>query len=315
MSILVNRPDNKRRPVDWRWQRGCELAEGARQVRGRDDELVILARKFRRLLDRCESDMDRLAALDANPELFEAYEIYNADDFNPTAIKWELEARILAKESPESIDAKLMLSPAVTRLYTQLFFDVIGRLSAHGLIMHLVIGRATQIGLAERSYDCLWKLLGYNVGPLILDAFIYQFNNPRHTEVHDEYRATMNELTKDSIVTKAAVTMLTMQVNYQTRELIMTLWKELLALEIQAGQAGFSSETYTQNIGALSTTFANLFIKQSDGDISMESAINQLEAEGARLRASELVAIGMGGDAIGLKQLLGSAVYPKVRES
>jgi len=311
MSILVNRPDNKRRPPDWRWQRACELAEGARPVRGRDDEVVRAACKFRRLIQRCETDMDKLAALDAHPALYEAYSLYDATD-DHTNNKWELEARLLARESLPAISDKLGIDIDAIMLYERIFFDVMDRLDAPGLITHTVIGKSVQTGLAEREYDCLWKLFGYWLGPSVLDALAYKFNNPRHTEGHDGLRAAMRDLSKDAIDIKAAITMITMKSDWQTRELILTLWKDMLALEAQAGQAGIGTETYTQNVQQLVDTFQGLLVKtREDGDTRLTGQIAQLEAQGVRLRAAELVGIGVGEFPAGLGQLMSTATFPE----
>lgn len=310
MSILVNRPDNKRRPVDWRWQRACELVEGARLVRGRDDEVVRFACKFRRLMERCNDDNDRLAALDAYPAMYEAYSLYDASE-DPTEHRWELEARILAKEAFDAISFKMGIDVEAINIYERMFFDVIDRLSSPSLITHTVIGKAVQAGLAEREYDCLWKLFGYWEGPLVLDALVYKFNNTRHTEEHDELRSAMQDLSKDTVAVKTAIALLTMPVNWQTRELILTLWKDLMAMELQAGQVGLGSEMYTQNVHAMTATFESLMIKYRPGvDAAMIGTVAELETGGVRLRAEELMAIGMGDTPTGLKRLTKSAVYP-----
>lgn len=313
MSILVNRPDNRRRPVDWRWQRACELAEGARLVRGRDDEGVMFASKFRRLLDRCTTDEDKLEALDAHPEMYEAYSIYDASE-EATEIRWELEARILAKESPQAIDKKLGVSPEVAKVFGRIFFDVADRLEAHSLITHVVIGRAVQTGLAEREYDCLWKLFGYWSGPLVLDAFIYKFNCPSHTETHDGLRGALREFTKDTIEQKGAITMLTMKVNWQTQETIMNLWQQCLQMEIQAGAAGAGTETIMQNVTVMMEGFQGLLHKHiPDVDPSPGGIISAVEDTGVRLRSGELAAIGMGLEPTGLEHLI-TAKFPEKGE-
>lgn len=313
MSILVNRPDNQRRPADWRWQRAGELCEGGTIVRGRDDDGVQFATKFRRMIDRCQNDDDLLEALDAHPEMFDAYSIYNSQE-TPTELRWELEARMLAAESPASIECKTGITPSVQALYGRVFFDVADRLKSSGLITHVIIGRAVQTGLSEREYDCLWKLFGYWMGPAVLDAFIYKFNCPKHTENHDGLRAALREMTKDTIMQKGAVTMMTMKVNWQTAEQIMILWNNVLQLEVQAGQAGSGSEVLLQNITVLTDQFRGLIHKHipdvSEGPTGL---VAELEASGARLRAAELAAIGMGERPTGLEYLM-NAKFPDAEE-
>lgn len=311
MSILVNRQDNTRRPADWRWQRACELADGARSVRGRDDDNIMFVAKFRRLLDRCQDDNDRLNVLDTYPALYEAYALYDASD-EPTEHKWELEARLLAREPFADIEAKMGISPETTAAYERVFFDVIDRLGSPSLIIHTIIGRAVQMGLAEREYDCLWKLFAYWLGVPVLDVLVFKFNSPQHVESRDGLRAAMRDFSKDTLDVKASITLLTTPTNWQTRELIMNLWKDLLAMELQAGQAGVGTETFTQSVAALTGTFENMFGKHLPGvDAEIVGRAAVLETSGVRLRAEELATIGLGKEPLGLEHLVQSAKFPE----
>jgi len=247
--------------------------------------------------------------------MYEAYSLYDASDA-PTEHKWELEARLLAKEPFDVISRKMGIAPATVVLYERVFFDVIDRLDAPSLITHTVIGRAVQTGLAEREYDCLWKLFGYHLGPSILDALVFKFNMPRHTDSHDGMRAALRDFTKDTVDIKAAVTIVTTPVNWQTRELLLTLWKDLIALELQAGQAGIGTETFTQNIQAMTDTFAGLLGKYRPGvDAAVTGKVAELEAGGVRLRAAELAAIGVGEIPTGLEHLITNVKFPERGEN
>lgn len=313
MSILINRADNPRRPVDWRWQRAGELAEGARVARGRDDAGVLQARKFRRLLARCRSDEDRLIALDACPALYEAHALYAAEDDAPEP-RWELEARLLARESFDSISRKMGLSHEVIRTYEHCFFDVISRLDSPSLIVHTVIGRAVQTGLAERDYDMLWKLMGYLAGPLVLDSCIYKSVEPQQVQTTDGVMAFWRDFTKAQMGMKAGVAALTMPVNWQTRQTILEFYGQLLQLEAAAGASGMgTSETFVSNVKAMVETFA--WSKYLPGvDAEMTGKVAELEANGVRLRASELAMIGIGETPTGLEHLISSARFPKEKE-
>ena len=256
MSVLTNRVDNPRRPPDWRWQRAGELIDGARVARGRDDAGVRQAMKFRRLLARCRNDEDRLIALDACPALYEAHSLYSVEDDAPEP-RWELEARLLAREPFPVIERKMGLSKEVIEAFEQYFFDVISRLDAPSLIVHTVIGRAVQTGLAERDYDALWKLMGYLAGPLVLDSCIYKFAEPKQIITPDGVRAFWKDFAKDQLGMKAGIAALTYPVNWQSREQILTFYTQLLQTEAAAGHAGMGgSETFVTNVKAMVETFA-----------------------------------------------------------
>lgn len=313
MSVLINRPDNVRRPPDWRWQRACALADGDRISPGRDDEYVKFAAKFRRLMGRCTSDRAKLAALDAHPTMYEAYAVYSQSDARDDT-RWCLEARVLSRESSQNISRKTMLQRAVLDLYCKIFFDVEDRLSAPSVITHVVIKKAAQMGLAERDHDGLWKLFGYWLGPVVLDALIYDFNLPSQAEGKDGYRPSLRETSKDAIELKNAITLLTTPVGWQTRELIVNLWKDMMAMELQAGQSGVGDEIIVQRVDVMMQSFCTLFEKHRPGvDADAPAAITQFEQNGVRLRAAELAAIGMGEKPTGLEHLM-TATFPEQGE-
>jgi len=263
------------------------------------------------MLDRCNDDSDRLAALDAFPDLYEAYMLYDASD-TATENKWELEARILARELVAGISRKLGVSEKVMDIYGRIFFDVKDRLDAPSLITHTVIGRGVQTGLAEREYDCLWKLFGYWCGPAVLDMFVYKFNSPQHASTPDSARSSLRDFTKDTVELKGAVTMLTTPVNWQSRELIMNLWKDLMTIEVQAGASGTGGESFMQSVEDMTNSFCGLFVKYRPGvDEAIDTTITDLEKSGPRLRSSELAAIGMGNTPTGLEHLMGGAKFPE----
>lgn len=309
MSILTNRPDNVRRPPDWRWQRAGEILDhGGRVVRGRDDQLVKEVCKFRRLLARCQDDYDRLTALDACPALFEAYSLFDASE-SPVEHKWELEARLLAREPMADITRKTGIPAETVAKYEQVFFDVYSRLDAPSLIFHTVIGRSVQSGLAEREYDVLWKLFGYSGGPLVLDAYVYKMPILQTVVSPEGVRAFYKEQTKDTIGMKACVTALTTPINWQTRELILGTWERLLQMEVNAGAAGIGQEAVMANLDGLMKSL--VWTKHRPGvDDNISGPAASFETSGVRLRAAELAFLSTGQTPEGLDHLLGTVQFP-----
>jgi len=313
MSVLTYRVDNPRRVPDWRWQRAGELVDGGRVARGRDDAGVRQAVKFRRLLARCQTDDDRLVALDACPALYEAHSLYAAEDDAPEP-RWELEARLLAREPFQSIERKMGLSTEVITAFELYFFDVISRLDAPSIIVHTVIGRSVQTGLAERDYDALWKLMGYLAGPLVLDSCIYKFAQPQQIITTDGVKAFWKDFAKDQLGMKAGVAALTYPVNWQTREQILTFYAQLLQMEASAGAVGGTSETFVSNVKSMMETFT--WSKYLPGvDTAMTGKVAELESSGVRLRATELSMIGLGDTPTGLEHLISSARFPVAKKS
>lgn len=308
MSLLINRVDNLRRPPDWRFQRAGELVDTAGRAATRDDAAVRNCYRFRRRLSRCQNDSDMLAALDSYPDMYEAYMIYDASD-DPQEYRWELEARVLARESAEAIQRKMGISAAVIDAYITNFFDVVDRLDHQSIIVHTVMGKSVQAGLAERDHDCLWKMFGYWAGPMILDAYIYKFNTPTQPETADGVSAFWSDDAKEQLRMKASVAVRTMPVNWQTREQILAFWQKIVELEIQAGQAGVGTETFVANVQALTDSIDWQAYKPDEhGKLTGPAA--QIETKGVRLRAAELTMIGMGEKPTGLEHLVHTAVFP-----
>lgn len=298
-----------RRPPDWRWQRAGEVMEHNGQFsRSRDDSIVRTIYKFRKLLNRCRTEEDKLIALEACPALYEAYSLYDSSE-DPTEHRWELEARLLAQEPFRAIEAKMGIDASTVEWYEKVFFDVLSRLSYPSLIIHTVIGRSVHFGLAERDYDVLWKLFGYFAGAHVLDALIYKFLTPSHVAEAGGVKAFWKDYTRDQIHMKSGITILTTPINWQTRELIFGVWQRLLEAETELGQAGGAAETLTQNITAMVEAFG--WSKHRPGvDMELTGRVAELEASGVRLRAAELTMIGADQEPVGLAHLLTTAKFP-----
>lgn len=314
MSIIVNRPDNPRRPPDWRWQRGNEIVSGAsRHIHGRDDATMQYICKFIRLLNRCRSETDHLAALDAAPALYDAYTLYRAEDV-PSAHRWELEARILAREPVAAIGSKLGLTAATVEMYERVFFDVISRLQHASLIMHTVIGQAAQTGLAEREYDGLWKLLGFTGGPAVLDAVIHKCNSPARPLSPEDVNRFYTASVKHQINEKAFIALHGMPVTWQTYEHIYGMWLKLLEVEAATGQAGMNAAMLVEGLQVLVNSME--FKRQNEQNtLALPAPAAAIEATGVRLRASELAALTSGSvPADGIPTILCNIRYPDNEE-
>lgn len=306
MSLLTYRIDNPRRPADWRWQR-ANVIQNAYPRQG-EDVYMRIAVQFMRMIRRCGSDEDLLQALDANPLLFEAYSIYTGAD-DVSNIRWEIEARILADEDQASIASKLGISTDIVDYYERFFFDVRDRLQAWGLITHAVIRFSARAGLASRSYDCFWKLIGYWCGPIVLDALIYGFNHPQRPASKDQLRTSLQEIAKDTVSVKATTSLLTMQVNEDTQEMLLDLWSRLLELESKADSAGGGDNNILANIDTL---ISNMSFMQFRPDLQAEHKATETELERAGItpRASERLSSNQSD----ISNLL-SAKYPEPANS
>lgn len=173
-SELVNlRKSSPLRPVDWRWRRALILQSMSKEPnRFSDDKFVLAAFKYSKLLDKVEDSWDYVAKNLANEALCDAHQIYSVPDAK--LIKWELEARILAKEDINSISSKLCLSTKTIKWYESLFFNVLDRIANQSWIIHAAIGKSLFYGANERDMDVIWKYCGYFFDVEKLDWLVHQ---------------------------------------------------------------------------------------------------------------------------------------------
>jgi hypothetical protein len=156
---------NPFRTPDWRWRLAARLVSQATTTRpGRADPLVARALRFQKRLARCRTP-GRLAQLRrAEPDLFQAWEMYAAGGWPRVLV----EARILTTMPADAIASPSGMTAGAVTLYGGLFFDVAARLRARDYIIHL-------IGSPEKAKDDFQfaerqvKSFGYFMGPLVLD--------------------------------------------------------------------------------------------------------------------------------------------------
>ena len=127
------------RDPDWRWRRGCRLAEEGREHSPEtDDRETSLALKFARALNACKTETERAALAKRVPGMYSAYQIYT--EGGPS--KWVTEARILAGQSLRDVAQAMRVSKATVYWYQKLFFHVVPRLTATDYIRLKIIGKS-----------------------------------------------------------------------------------------------------------------------------------------------------------------------------
>jgi len=154
------------------------LADHHKRARSRrhDDEWTRAGLRFLNALRRCRNEVARQRLAHREPAIHQAYSVHT--DESPMR-RHELEARLLAKESTETIAVKVGCTPQAVLAYQHLFFDVIGALHARSYILHVVIGPKVHDGtLKETDVDVLLKLYGYCHGGLMLDTLVDYFVHP-----------------------------------------------------------------------------------------------------------------------------------------
>jgi hypothetical protein len=174
---------NSSYPPDWRWKTACAIVSDKVGLRKLKWELFQFDTKFKRVyefcnkLSRCKSSADLLRFKKEFSSLWEAFLIYNSDD----VIKWIIEAKILTKESLESISRKTGLDLEILRDYCDAFYDILEKLHNKEFICGNVIGRAMyeQVRL---PISTVWKIIAYFGNAEYLDYFITTINAPEQLD-------------------------------------------------------------------------------------------------------------------------------------
>lgn len=181
------------RTPDWRWERVLKLVDRPGDVPGRcnkrDDATVRTAKTF--LCKRKNGDQMMLEKLKfENPGLFFAYEFHERAQEDPEAAMY-IQARLLARQTPEQIGGVMGILPAAVQWYADLFFDVVPYLDQRDWITKQVIVpglvRTTGVKLPETDIpehgfkdstvarpfmDGTLKLFAYFGGPHLVDIMI-----------------------------------------------------------------------------------------------------------------------------------------------
>jgi hypothetical protein len=94
-------------------------------------------------------------------------------------LTWEVQARLLAAESFDSIAAKTGLSPDTIECFHEFFFQVRPFLTNDIYIVTTVFPSKVHSGdLTEEDVDVILMICGYAFGPLYLDRVIRYFREP-----------------------------------------------------------------------------------------------------------------------------------------
>lgn len=134
-----------------RWLRCLYLLEHRRSPTPDDDALTHSAYTFVRDWQRCCNDAQREQLAQAQPDLTEAYRFSQTASLPKRA---EVEARLLARQSDESIAGVCAQSPAAVRLYHEFFFDVRPYLRAEFYVFAKAIGPKVLSGLTSDDHRC-----------------------------------------------------------------------------------------------------------------------------------------------------------------
>lgn len=156
---------NPRRRLDWRWHWAGQLFKcGEEPDPVYDDGWTRRAFDYQRLVD--DQPADFLA--DTMPDFHAALQLNSTGGIR----RWELDARILSRESPETIQSKTGVAATVIECYEAMFFNVSSRIDCASYIESKTIGQSPFDGQDVATF---WNHFGYFYGPYFLDKVIDDF--------------------------------------------------------------------------------------------------------------------------------------------
>lgn len=162
---------NPTRSLRWRWRRAQLLvARGCQFRRNRDDEFTGLAIYYLRGRARCRSDRQLLNLARRHPDLHAALRLHVDGGLD----RWEVEARLLAREDSKVIGRFTDLTAATVETFESLFFNVRDRFNARSYILTAAIGRIGSVGDVKDHRAVFLRTIGYFGGPFVLGMVLEQ---------------------------------------------------------------------------------------------------------------------------------------------
>jgi hypothetical protein len=162
-------------PPDWRYLRARYLFEEGKRPSRRDDQATLEAWRFFRRLGRCDDQRQRERVRRRWPHLAAAVALR---EDGPELIRWELEARLLAREPVDVVAGRLGLAPETVEWYIAIFYDVLHLLNGKDYIMLQVIGLTPARDLTEKDVEVWTKLFAFLGGPIVLDSVLDFYRAP-----------------------------------------------------------------------------------------------------------------------------------------
>jgi hypothetical protein len=307
---------NPRRPVDWRWQRAALAAAGEYPLsRRRDgDPWVARAARFLREQEACKTELDLAELSERHPVVYWAHDIWytHGDSGNP--VRSEVEARLVAADTPANIARRVATDTDVIEAYERLFFNVNERLGNRGYLMHCVLGPAVHLGFQANEYDLIWKLFAVLGGPLAVDLMIDQSIGHARPDRVGDLKYFVADVAQNDLRRVAMVALKTLRINNFNAVEIIDRFLKLVELERSAGGGaiGVATEAVKQNVHAMLVSLPfTVGRRVGPMDAPPGDRYDDLAAE---LRYEEVMAVSAGQE-IPARHMLELLAFPSANGS
>lgn len=246
--------------------------------------------RTKRHVERAAGRQDALyAAMLRDREMFWAHSIW-AEDKNQT--RWALEARVLAGETDDEIADKLGVEAGVINAFVNVFFDVREKMRHMDYVQTVIMGDAVTRGLQERHYDLLWKMMGLQGGPHVLDAVINRCPQLARPNSPDEVGGFLQDFAISTMKYKAAIASVTIPVNTHTQLPLIEAFVKYVEIERTTDNAMKAQTSIVDNIGIM---LNNMPFKIGTKLDSEGVKMLPFDDGAAELRSSEMMIIAAGG--------------------
>jgi hypothetical protein len=172
------------------------------------------------------------------------------------------------------------------------FFNVKDMLLRRLYILTVVLKDSVSRGISERHYDLLWKIFGYQCGPLVLDSIIGRFTSPYRPVKEEDVNGFFNDAAIGIIKQKATIAALSVPVNSHTQTLLLDSFVKYVEIERTTDNASKAQATIIDNIGAMLGVLPFHIGTKLDSE---QEKMLPFDNNAAELRSNEMMIYAAGG--------------------
>jgi hypothetical protein len=186
----------------WRWILALKLATERRRLHRCSDPVVAAAFRFMQATRAAQTCRQHADLARRFPELILAHKIFAAADMTAA----EIEARLLANETPAAIARKTSTPEGVVAAFADVFFDVRAAQAATDWLVWQAVGvDSWPLHPDERA---IWRFMALAGGPHVLDLLVGDFRgqadpDPPHRHVLAERARLLAREFADSLFNAA----------------------------------------------------------------------------------------------------------------
>jgi len=206
-------PDHPLRAVNWRWRlASLQLELTIPKSQWSNDPWVQTAMQIQKQLYAGELSRLTRESDAAVRCIATAFQIWDDDQLNRSII----EARLLARESFQTIAKKTGLPVYTVKVYEALFFNVHDKLDHETYILSTAIGPSIQRPVMPDDFGDILKLVAYKRGPLYLEHLLQYGQGQSRPTDRQSVQQSFRDSVRSDVDVAAFLAALTMPVNDKT---------------------------------------------------------------------------------------------------